>query len=83
MTMACHINGGSMICMCGKIMDCTKGTVTRVIKGQPIRILNAPYYQCPQCGEIEFDLSSRISSIAVDAYRRNLSEVDFDDYCNK
>lgn len=68
-------NNRTHACQCGGRMTHQHGTVVRVIRGKEIRIHQAPFYQCSKCGEIEFDLSSRISSIAVKAYRDGTTDI--------
>jgi len=65
----------TVTCMCGGVMVRKVDTITRVIRGKEIRIHNAPYYECLACGEIEFDLNDRISSITVEAYRDGKTDV--------
>lgn len=65
----------TITCMCGGTMDRKIGTITKIIRNEEIRIHHAPFYECRVCGEIEFELSARISSIAVDAYKNGIRDV--------
>jgi YgiT-type zinc finger domain-containing protein len=80
MTVIDRPRNDTITCMCGGVMVHKVDTITRVIRGQKVRIHNAPFYECLTCGEREFDLSSRISSIAVEAYRRGVYDVNWEDY---
>lgn len=62
-------------CVCGGEMTFKVATITRVIRGEEIRIHKVPHYECSSCGELVFDISTKIASIAVDAYKRGIRDV--------
>lgn len=74
-----HYPSVTHVCMCGGEMVHKTGTVVVRVMGREIRIREAPYFECTRCGEIEYELSSNISSIAADAYRKNLTDVIWSD----
>lgn len=65
----------TLTCMCGGTMVQKVDTVTRVVRGQEIRIHKAPFYECLSCGEREFDLSAKIADITVSAYKLGKHDV--------
>jgi YgiT-type zinc finger domain-containing protein len=75
MTLSNQPENKTHACQCGGHMVFKTGTVVRVIRGKEIRIHHAPYYHCSSCDEIEYDLNSNISSIAVEAYKKDLQDV--------
>ena len=70
-----HIATNTLTCMCGDMMLQKVGTATSMIRGKEIKIHQAPYYECCSCGEIEFDVADRISSMVVDTFQKGESNV--------
>jgi len=62
-------------CVCGGEMNYTEGTITRVVKGQQIKVHNVPFYECPVCGEQAFDIKLRLSSLVANAYKKGTTDV--------
>lgn len=62
------------ICGCGSMVE-KVGTITKNIRGKQISIHNVPFYECPSCGEREFDINTRLSSLFAEAYRTGAEDV--------
>ncbi len=62
-------------CMCGGVMVSQVDTLIEVVNGREIRIHNVPFYECTLCKEREYDLDTRVATIAVEAFRRGLTDV--------
>ncbi|PWK16492.1 YgiT-type zinc finger protein [Tumebacillus permanentifrigoris] len=63
------------ICACGGVMLYKVGTITRTIRNTEIRIHKVPHFDCTSCGELEFDLDTKIPTLTVYAYQAEISEA--------
>lgn len=77
MDYSCDENN-SYSCMCGGVMNYKVEDVSRRIRDQVIKVRNVPYHQCSTCFTIEYDINTHLSTIAVNAFKRGESEVDYE-----
>lgn len=54
-----------------------QGTMPHAIFDKEIDVRNVPYYHCERCGEEEYVNPHKVDILIRDAYRNNLSEVEY------
>jgi hypothetical protein len=67
-------------CMCGG--EAVPGVDTYVSKAMEVCVYSVPCFRCVRCGEVSFDIGTRVSSCAAYAYRNGMYEIDYADWCD-